>query len=410
MTTPEQMLPLSPFNRRAAPERATEQARVDIHDITLREGQQAADVALSLEEQVELGVAVGETGVGYLQAGFAGQDDATVAALKAAGIASRVSVLAVAFVPDWEASIRSAASAGADVLEVLVRSSDVQMRAMGITREDGLRQAANAVSAAVGTGAEPWFIASFGTLAHEDHLLQLYRTAHEAGATRFVIADTTGIATPEAIAYLVERVSGVTDGGSVGVHCHEDFGLANALSLTGIAAGADLVEVSVNGYGERAGNCSLSQLALALELLYERPIGIDLGRLSEVERLASRLSRVPLAASQPVSGDNVFAQKLDIHVQLTKENPGLLEPFPPGLVGNRRRLLLGRGTGPIAVAAKARELDGRQIDAGSAACVAERVRAIAVQAKRPVTDAEFLALVHDVISSNHHRATGSRNT
>ena len=398
------MPPLSPFNERAR-SALPDRSPVDLHDITLREGQQAADVALSLEEQVELGLALGKAGVPYMQAGFAGQDDATVTALKAAGTASRVSVLAVAFRPDWKACIESAAAAGADVLEVLVRSSDAQLAAMGITREDSLRQVDDAVGAAVASGAEPWFIASFGTLADEDHLLRMYAAAHEAGAKRFVIADTTGIATPAAIAYLVGRVREGTGGASVGVHCHEDFGLANALTLAAVEAGADLAEVSVNGYGERAGNCSLSQLALALELLYERPAGIDLRQLTALERLASRLSRVPLAASQPVSGDNVFAQKLDIHVMLTRENPGLLEPFPPDLVGNERVLRLGRGTGPVAVATKAVELG--HPEPSDAVAIAEQVRAIAVREKRAVTEAEFLALVNGPQNGN---ATESRST
>jgi isopropylmalate/homocitrate/citramalate synthase len=407
MPPPPAPTELSPFNRRSRPDAGAAPAAIDVHDITLREGQQAADVALSLEEQVELGLAIGETGVAYVQAGFAGSDEETVRGLKAAGMRSRITLLAVAFRPGWEEAQHQAVDAETDVLQVLVRGSDAQLTAMGLTRDDALRMADQAVACAVATGAEPWFIASFGTLADEAFLMSLYRTAHQAGATRFMVADTTGIATLETMAYLVRATRDVTQGGRVGVHCHEDFGLANALTLAGIAAGADLAEVSVNGYGERAGNCSLSQLALALELLYDRPTGLDLARLAELERLASRLSQVPIPGSQPVSGENVFAQKLDIHVQLTKENPGLLEPFPPELVGNRRLLRLGRGTGPVAVAAKARELGRPEVPEAQADAVAAQIRAIAVREKRAVTEDEFLVLLA-AAQTPPHESTESR--
>lgn len=378
-----------------ASEPAAVTSPVDVHDITLREGQQAADVALSVEEQAELGAAISEVGVGYLQAGFAGADEATVLRLKALGVRCRVSLLSVAFGSRWADAQRAAVDAGTDILQVLVRSSDAVLDAMGLTRADGLRMAHDAVAGAQAAGAEPWFIASFGTLADEAFLERLYRVAYEAGACRFIIADTTGVATLETIPHLVERVQAATHGGRVGVHCHQDFGLANALTLAGIRAGADLAEVSVNGYGERAGNCSLSPLVLALELMYGRSTGVDTTRLADLEHLASRLSGVPIPPSQPVSGENVFAQMLDMHVQLT-QSAAVLEPFPPDLVGSCRRLRLGHGTGPVAVRAKVRELGRVEPSEADASALAEQVRAVAVREKRCLSDDEFVALLEGV--------------
>lgn len=386
----------NPYNARAASAEPLPQ-RVRLHDITLREGQQAADVAFSLEEKVALVTHLADAGIPYTQAGFAGADDEVVAAIKCAAIPIQLSVLLVAFKPDWREALARAVESGADVIQVLVRAGDEQLETMGLSHADARRQTEEATAAAAETGSEVWYIPSFGTVADETFLLELYRIGAEAGASATVIADTLGVCTPEAVGYLVQAVREVTGGRTVGVHCHNDFGLAIANTLAGIRAGAELAEVSVNGYGERAGNCSVAELALALELMYRVDSGVRLERLADLERFVSEVAGIPLPLDKPISGDNVFAQKLDIHVALTKERARLMEPYAPELVGNRRALRLGVGTGPIAVRAKLKELGRAEPDEAVADELAKLVRAAAVRQKAAVAEDEFLRLADEVL-------------
>jgi isopropylmalate/homocitrate/citramalate synthase len=233
------------------------------------------------------------------------------------------------------------------------------------------------------------FDPSFVTLADPGFLREVYSAAAEAGAQRFGVADSTGVASPERIGELVRMVREVTGGGAVGVHCHDDFGLALANTLAGLAAGADLADASVLGLGERAGNCAIEELALALQVLYQVDAGVRLDRLTALAQSVSQATGVPIPAAKAVVGADVFSQKLDMHVALTQRDPSLLEPYPPQTVGNRRRLRLGVGTGPVAIKAKLAELGLPELDAAAAAELADWVNQTALGQKRGVTDAEF---------------------
>jgi isopropylmalate/homocitrate/citramalate synthase len=362
--------------------------RVSIQDITLREGQQAADVAFSIPEKVGLAAQLVDAGIKRIQAGYAGADEETVSALKCIPGAV-VSVLLVAFRDDWRAAAEKAAAAGVDVLMVLFRVAPSQLAAMGITEARALEQIRSAVAVGRELVPEVSFDPSFVTLADPGFLREVYSAAAEAGARRFGVADSTGVASPERIAELVRMVREVTGGGAVGVHCHDDFGLALANTLAGLAAGADLADASVLGLGERAGNCAIEELALALQVLYKVDAGVRLDRMTALAQSVSQATGLPIPAAKAVVGEDVFSQKLDMHVALTQRDPSLLEPYPPQTVGNRRRLRLGVGTGPVAIRAKLAELGLPEVDAAAAAELAAWVNQTALGRKRGVTDAEF---------------------
>ncbi len=362
--------------------------RITIQDITLREGQQAADVALALDEKRELAERLVAAGITRIQAGDAGSDDQTVRALK--GIPDlQASALLVAFRDDWRTAAASVAAAGVDVIMVLYRIAPSQLAAMGISQRDALARIREAVALSKELVPTVSFDPSFVTMAEPAFLEAAYTTAAEAGSDHFGIADSTGVATPERIGELVKLVRGVTGGGSVGVHCHDDFGLALANTLAGIAAGAVLADASILGLGERAGNCCIEELALTLEELYGIDTGVRLDQMTALAQYLSRAARVPIPPAKAVVGADVFSQKLDMHVALTRSDPSLLEPYSPALVGNRRRLRLGIGTGPIAAQAKLAELGLPAVDDATAQRLATWVNAVALAEKRAVSDDEF---------------------
>jgi 2-isopropylmalate synthase len=242
------------------------------------------------------------------------------------------------------------------------------------------------------------FDPSFVTMAEPAFLAEVYGTAAEAGADHFGIADSTGIATPERIGELVTLVRKATGDRPVGVHCHDDFGLALANTLAGIFAGAVLADASVLGLGERAGNCCIEELALTLDLLYEIETGVLLDRMTALAEYVSEVARVPIPPAKAVVGADVFSQKLDMHVALSQSDPSLLEPYSPAVVGNRRRLRLGIGTGPIAARAKLAELGLPAVGAAAAERLAAWVNALALAQKRAVSDQEFQSQAEKSVS------------
>jgi isopropylmalate/homocitrate/citramalate synthase len=384
-------------------------AAVLIQDVTLREGQQAAEIAFTLDEKVDIARRLAEAGVRRVQAGYAGADDETIAALKRALPRLELSALLVAFRPGWEAAAESAAKAGVDVLMVLFRVAPGQLRAIGYSPEQALDTIGRAVELSLRLAPAASLDPSFVTLAEEQFLRSVYRTGADAGARQFGIADSTGVAGPERIADLVRLVSEVT-GGEVAVHCHDDFGLALANTLAGIAAGARAADASLLGLGERAGNCATEELAVALELLYDTRTGIQLERLTSLAEHLSAVTGFPIATSKAIVGADAFSQKLDMHVALTRSDPTLLEPFPPERVGNRRRLRLGLGTGPVAIAAKLEELGLDPVDQARAQALADAVNELARSRKAAVTDAELAAMVLNQRSTVRRTAATTRST
>jgi len=186
---------------------------------------------------------------------------------------------------------------------------------------------------------------------------------------------------------------------------HDDFGLAVANALAGLRAGASVADVSVLGLGERAGNAPTEELATALEGLYGINTGVRLEKLHALAQLVSRIAGVPIPAHKAVVGEDVFAQKLEMHVQVTSRDPSLHEPFSPEVVGHRRILKLGSGTGPVAVRAKLQEL-GLNVPEGEIPTLVRWVNHQALQRHQTVPDAEFAAEVRRLMGDD---ASGEDN-
>lgn len=363
-------------------------SRVLLHDVTLREGEQAAPVAFSLDDRVVIAKALDKAGVPRIQVGFAGRDDEAIRAIKGAAIGAEVSALCVAFDDAWRDNIEAGARSGVDVLVLLFRASDAQLSLANFTRNEGLRRVADAISYARGRIPTVVFQPSFATTADPGYLVELCATAATAGAHEVAVADTVGVATPEGTARLVSAVREATSA-LVGVHLHDDYGLALANSLAALRAGATTIEVSVLGLGERAGNCALEEMATVLEGLYGVQTGVDLAQLNTLARTVAERGGVRIPTWKSVIGEDVFTQKLDIHVRVTSRAPWLLEPFDPALVGQSRTLKLGRGSGPYAVRAKLDAL-GQEVPAELIDSLVAFVNRRAIEQKGVVTDEQLL--------------------
>ncbi len=368
--------------------------RVQLCDVTLREGEQTADAAFTPEQKRDLTAQLADIGVHEVQVGYPRQDARSFQLIKQAGIKVPLQVLSVGFLPTWREDIDISLQAGADVVCVLIRSADAQLEFLGFSREAAIERAVQNAEYIRSQGARAAFAFSFASQADLDFLMELSRRSVEAGAERIVLADSMGVARPAAISHLIHRAKREI-AAEIAIHCHNDFGLAVANTLAALEAGAKWAEVSVNGLGERAGNAPLDEVVLALACLYGARLDIRTEGFLDLAQAVAQALNMPISPLKAVVGGNAFAQKLDIHVMVAAKRPEIFEPFDPAVAGNRRWLRLGKGSGPHAVRAKLAEY-GRE---GSEEEVQELVRLVnarAEETRRAVPDEAVLDLLDTI--------------
>ena len=311
-----------------------------VNDVTLREAEQSAGISFPLEVKVGLAQLLESAGVSQVQVGYPGlsreQADAAAAVVDAMG-STPVEVGALAFAENWRHQIDACIATGAAVVHITNRTSSRLHALTGVSQHEVLERTGAAIRYAARRGNEVAFGPSDSTRTDIAFLRKTWETAANAGATRIYVTDSVGVATPELIRYLVELAQEVT-GASVGVHCHNDFGLAVANTLAGVGAGASIIDVAVNGLGDRAGNASLEETVAALQLLYGTQTGVTLEALTGISEAFASASGRMLHVNKPITGRDVFSHVLPGHVAAVLADPRSLQPFEPKLVGNVQRL------------------------------------------------------------------------
>ncbi|MEM1517724.1 MAG: 2-isopropylmalate synthase, partial [Nitrososphaerota archaeon] len=244
--------------------------RVYIFDTTLRDGEQTAGVSLCIDDKLSIAEALSDIGVDIIEAGFPAVSPGELDAIKQIvemGLRPKICVLSRCD----ERDIDLAANTGADWIHLFIATSDLHMKyKLRLAPEQVLSRAVEMTQYAKSYGMTVHFSAEDATRSDFDFLLKIYRSVKEAGAESIDIPDTVGIAIPYIMRNLARMIKEAT-GIPVAVHCHDDLGLATANTLAGVEGGAEIVHVTVNGIGERAGNASLEEVAAALRFLY----GID---------------------------------------------------------------------------------------------------------------------------------------
>jgi len=236
-----------------------------------------------------------------------------------------------------------------------------------------------------------------GSRADIDYLEALMGAALDAGADRVCYADTVGHATPDKTLAVVSTLSKL---GPTSTHTHDDLGLAVTNALVSIAAGADLVHGTINGVGERAGNVALEEVAIALYHGY----GIETMKLEQVYELAQLVANktgIPLPPNKAVVGQNAFTHESGIHTDGTLKDDSMYEPYPPELVGRKRRLALGKHAGRAGVEAALNEHDFDASDEQVIEIV-NRVKKLGDRGKR-VTDVDLLTIAEEVCGEERER-------
>jgi 2-isopropylmalate synthase len=335
---------------------------VAFFDTTLRDGEQSPGCSMTTQEKLTMAHALEDLGVDIIEAGFAMAsegDFAAIATITQAVRKPKVASLARAKTEDIEIAARALQFAQRPRIHVFLASSDLHLEyKLKMSRQQALDQTAESVRLARTFVDDVEFSPEDATRSDRDFLIDIVRTAIEAGATTINMPDTVGYTTPEEYGQMFrevrERIPAVdAEGIILSSHCHDDLGLAAANSLAAIQAGARQVECTINGIGERAGNAALEEIAAALHVRAER-YGVDtsikLDQLYPASRVLGQIITFRPSPNKAIVGANAFAHESGIHQHGMLANPLCYEIMTPTLVGvSRTNLVLGKHSGRAAL-------------------------------------------------------------
>jgi 2-isopropylmalate synthase len=376
--------------------------QIVIFDTTLRDGEQAPGINLNAKAKVEIAEQLARLGVDVIEAGFPQASPGDFAAVRA--VAERVEGAVIAALArtapgDVDRAAEALGPARRRRVHTFIATSPIHMRhKLRMTPAEVLAAAEGAVARAKGYTDDVEFSAEDATRSDPEFLRQVYAAAIAAGATTCNVPDTVGYMLPDAFAELVAWLRAEVPGAeraTWSVHCHDDLGVSVASSIAAVQAGARQVEVAVNGIGERAGNCSLEEVVMALRT-HQPSLGFATGvqtrEIARTSRLVSLLTGYQVQPNKAIVGANAFAHESGIHqhgVLMERTTYEHMDPVELGFEGSR--IVLGKHSGRHAVADALAKL-GFELDREALDRAFARFKELADRKPR-ITDVDLEALV-----------------
>lgn len=340
------------------------------YDSTLRDGEQAEGISLSLEDKLLIVSCLDDFGIDFIEGGFPASNPKDIAFFKAvsemdlkhARIAAFGNTCKKGVAPEEDKGLRDLLESGAPVVTIVGKSWDEQVtRALQTSLEENLRMIRESVAYLKSAGRRVVFDAEHffdGYKANREYTLECIRAAHEAGADSIDLCETNGGALPFEVEEIISDVVRQFPDQAFGIHCHNDSGCAVANSLAAVRAGATEVQGTMNGIGERVGNTDLLTVIADLELKMDcDTVGADnLKKLTEVSRYIGEVVGVSVSAHNPYSGRSAFAHKGGLHASAIARFPQAYEHVDPSLVGNNARMVVSELAGKASLVQKAASL------------------------------------------------------
>ncbi|MBI4877426.1 MAG: 2-isopropylmalate synthase [Acidobacteria bacterium] len=379
--------------------------RVYIFDTTLRDGEQSPGCSMSVAEKMRLAHKLVELGVDIIEAGFPiasdGDYEAVVAVSREVSEV-QVAALARSCALDVERAARALEKANKPRIHTFIATSDIHLKyKLKKSRQQVLDDAVAAVELARRYCGDVEFSAEDATRTDPDYLEQVSRAVVAAGARTVNLPDTVGYSTPDEHAALISRMAYVLgESAIVSVHCHDDLGLATANSLAAVQSGARQVECTINGIGERAGNCALEEIVMAIKIRSDRApyeIRVNTEHLYPASQMLAEIITFGPQPNKAIVGENAFAHEAGIHQDGMLKERSTYEIMDPRSVGvPESRLVLGKHSGRHALSKRCEDL-GIQLTREQLGEVYTRFTTLADR-KKGVRNDEIAAIAREVLS------------
>ncbi|MEP7307381.1 MAG: pyruvate carboxyltransferase [Acidobacteriota bacterium] len=375
--------------------------KIKIHDVTLRDGEQQTAVVFRREEKVAIARQLDALGVHRIEAGMpavSDQDKAAIQDIAALGLKAEV----FAFSRCIPEEIKVVKACGCSGVVVEIPASDHMIKnAYGWSVDRAMKASIDTTLAAKEAGLYTVFFTIDATRTEVSRFLDIVdQVATEGHMDALTMADTVGGCTPDAVSYVVKKVIERLKK-PVEIHCHQDFGLGVANTISALAAGASVAHTTVTGLGERAGNVPMEDVVMSLLCLYGIDLGIHTEKFCEVSRFVLDLAKVSVPPNRPIVGEKLYEVESGIIAgwirMARKEHPLEYVPFAPELVGQKPvSIVLGKNSGPPSIEEWCEKLGVTATDEERMAML-KQVKAKSFEKKGLLTADEFKEIVERVL-------------
>ncbi len=368
--------------------------KIKFYDTTLRDGEQTIGIAFDKGEKLDIAKALDSLGIDRIEAGMpvvSKEDKEAVELILKANLKAEVWGFCRAIRGDIDACI----DVGVKHIICEIATSSYKMKANNFTPDGVLGKVLDCLQYAKSRGIYTAFFAVDATRADLVFLETIYKKAVEEGkADEVVMVDTLGVATPETMFYLTKKLREWVKV-PIMAHCHNDFGMATACTLFSVKGGADCVQVTLNGLGEKTGNADIAETAIAAKL-YGLDFNVDLKKIYSASKLVEKISKIPISPLKPVIGENVFMRESGVTAAQLISFPPAVEGYSPEVLGRERGVLLSKKSGKRSVEYKLEKLNVKttpeQVDE-----VLKEVKDLGLKKKGLVSEEEFKEIVGRVL-------------
>jgi isopropylmalate/homocitrate/citramalate synthase len=379
--------------------------KVQIHDCTLREGEQTTHVVIKPDEKLRIYEALDDMGIYSVEIWPIISSDDREVAKELVKLRHNGHNTKVFFLCRWdEKEVDFAAENGADGIIIECPGSPWFGKIIWDLDENQMIQklvkvVRHAKKYGLYVSAMPWEV----TRAPMDFLERLYKSvANDAGTDQITYADSMGFGVPWTNTYMIRKIREWVPNVTVAMHTHNDFGIATAAMLAAVAGGATTVHTTINTLGERAGNASTEEVVMCLEVLLGIDTGVKLDRIYEVSRLVSEITKIPIPLNKPITGDNECTLEsgmpIDMTLRMSKtDKPFSTLPFLPQLIGRKGlEFVLGKMSGGTVIKNKLEKM-GLSATKAQISEMVERVKREAIIRKWSIPDSAFEKIARDVL-------------